>query len=395
MSHADQLSVLHVASFFGNIGDNANHNGTRRLLERNLDCDLTYTESEIRKYYQNYYHPDAKQFNEDFVSLSNNHDFVIFGSGNFFDLWISDSATGTTIDLPPSVLNQIDSPVIFYGLGCDTHKGIPEGNREKFERFLEHVLEDQSCLVSVRNDGSIENIATEFGSDVARRVQNVPDGGFFVDVDDTQHPEISSDRRTLGINVAMDMPDIRFPDDDRYLSYDEFTSRFAQLIDGFLSEYKTFDVVFFPHIYSDFQAISNILNEMDVLNRRKRVSVASSIQGEGSERYFFDGYRKCDLTIGMRFHSNVCPIGLGTPTIGLTAEYPKVEHMYGEIGMPERSIRVSRDGFQTELHRKLKNSVENQSSISSRYGDIRMELKTELDSFHERIRLHLTDTGVL
>lgn len=391
----DSLDVLHIASFVGNIGDNANHNGTRRLLEKNLGTNLSYSENEIRKYYINYNRSDALAFDESFISQANKHDLLIIGSGNFFDLWIGESRTGTTINLPPELIDQIDSPIIFYGLGCDTQKGVPGSNHKKFESFLTHILEADHCLVSVRNDGSIRNIINEYNAALADRVHTVPDGGFFVDVEESNHPEIPSERGVLGINVAEDMTEIRFPESHDTLSYDEFVELFAETIDEFLAEYPGYDIVFFPHIYSDFDAISNVLEQMDVLHRRNRMTTSPYVHGEGSEKYFFDGYRQCDVTIGMRFHSNVCPIGLGTPSIGLTAEYPKVEHMYDEIGHPERSIRITRQGFDSRLYDKLVSTVENNEQVSKEYQETKRDLRSEIDSFHQVIQRHLHENGVL
>lgn len=395
MATQESLDVFHIASFVGNIGDNANHNGTRRLLEKNLGTSLSYTESEIRKYYINYDRPDALAFDESFVDRANKHDLVIIGSGNFFDLWIEESRTGTTIDIPPGLIDRIDSPIIFYGLGCDIHKGVPGSNHEKFKSFLTHVLEADHCLVSVRNDGSIRNIIKEYNANLADRVHTVPDGGFFVNVEETSHPEIPSERGVIGINVARDMEEIRFPEASDTLSYDEFIELLSDMINKFLDEYPRYDIVFFPHIYSDFDAISRVLEKMDVLHRRNRMTTSPYLHSQGSEKYFFDGYRQCDVTMGMRFHSNVCAIGLGTPSIGLTAEYPKVEHMYDEIGHPERSIQISRQGFESQLYEKLVSTVENREQVSKDYHETKQDLQSEIDSFHGIIRRHLNKNGVL
>ncbi|QKG92037.1 polysaccharide pyruvyl transferase family protein [Halorubrum salinarum] len=389
------LDVLQVASFVGNIGDNANHNGMRRLLEKNLDTNLSYTESEIRKYYVNYNRPDALAFDESFISRANRHDLVIIGSGNFFDLWIAESRTGTTIDLPPELIDRIDSPIIFYGLGCDIHKGVPGSNHEKFKSFLTHILESDHCLVSVRNDGSIRNITEEYNAALADQVHTVPDGGFFVNVEESNHPEIPRERGVVGVNVAKDMAEIRFPEKHDTISYGEFIELFAETIDKFLVEYPGYDIVFFPHIYSDFDAISDVLEKMDVLHRRNRMTTSTYLHGEGSEKYFFDGYRQCDVTMGMRFHSNVCPIGLGTPSIGLTAEHPKVEHMYNEIGRPEQSIKITRQGFESRLYDKIVSTVENKEQVEKKYHETKCDLRSEIDSFHEVIQRHLYKNGVL
>ncbi len=57
-----KLNVLHLASFSGNIGDNANHIGTRSQFAKNLDFELFFTELEIREFYWR-----QRLFDEEFV----------------------------------------------------------------------------------------------------------------------------------------------------------------------------------------------------------------------------------------------------------------------------------------------------------------------------------------
>lgn len=77
------IKVLHLASFTGNIGDEANHYGFRRKLKENLKFNFNYTELEIRNFYRSW---GLMKFDDDFVKLCNSHDFVIIGGGNFLEL---------------------------------------------------------------------------------------------------------------------------------------------------------------------------------------------------------------------------------------------------------------------------------------------------------------------
>lgn len=44
------LKVLHLASFSGNMGDNANHRGIRKIFNKYLNFNMTYDELEIREF---------------------------------------------------------------------------------------------------------------------------------------------------------------------------------------------------------------------------------------------------------------------------------------------------------------------------------------------------------
>ena len=103
------LNVMHVASFWGNIGDNANHTGMRKILSRYTGYHFRFKEVEIRDFY---IMRKKRKFDDSFVREANRHDLLLIGGGNFFDLWINESATGTTIDMKKEIFEQIKVPVI-------------------------------------------------------------------------------------------------------------------------------------------------------------------------------------------------------------------------------------------------------------------------------------------
>ena len=63
---------------------------------------------------------------------------------------------------------------------------------------------------------------------------------------------------------------------------------------------------------------------------------------------FLQSYRGFDLVLGMRFHANVCPIGMGVPTRGLLS-YPQLDYLYDELGMKDRLIDVRKSGFGDQI----------------------------------------------
>lgn len=387
-SDKDSIDVLHVASFEGNVGDNANHNGTRRLMRETFDRPLQFDESEIRKYYSNYSKDDSMSFDEQFVDLANEYDLVVIGGGNFWELWVEESKTGTTIDVSPSILQQIDPLIVFYSLGVDPHMGVPEENAEKFRSFLDFVLDDEGCLVTVRNDGSQANVAEYIGSSYADRLTVVPDGGFFTLTGDGPFPSIPDTGQTIAVNVVRDMVEERF--DDGQAGFDSFADSFAKLLDEVLEKHDDVNLVFVPHIYSDLGAIDDIVRRMDDMHRRNRVTSSPYLHGWGSEEYVFGLYEQCDIALGMRFHANVCALGRGTSTIGLNSAFPKVGDMYDEIGIPERSLRIDQDGYVCELRELVQDTLTRSTWIESQYKSIRAELREEKTTFHTEIDSMLT-----
>ena len=105
------MKILHVASFVGNIGDNASHIGLYSILDV-FFSDYDVTALEIRRFYKNYQHADRRQFDEAFVKYANSFDLLIIGGGGFLDYWVENSATGTTLDMDPTLLPKLSVPFI-------------------------------------------------------------------------------------------------------------------------------------------------------------------------------------------------------------------------------------------------------------------------------------------
>ncbi|MDF2500961.1 MAG: hypothetical protein K0Q77_1675 [Anaerosporomusa subterranea] len=379
-----QLNVLHLASFEGNVGDNANHIGTRSKLGVNLDFEVQYTNLEIREFYWK-----KRSFDNDFVSLANKHDLVIIGGGNYFELWVPNSFTGTSLDISNTILNKITTPILFYSLGCDVGQGVSNDNLQKFRQFLDHILGSSKYLVSVRNDGSLGTIDKYLGKEYAERIDCVPDGGFFTIVKDFLHPELPNEKnlKTIAINLAGDMLDVRFNNSEINSSdilYEEFLQLFGNFLNNLFMDREDARVVFIPHIFRDLDIISDVLKQVEDIHRRKHIAVAPYLHGSGAQEYIFDLYRKCDLVLGTRFHANVCPIGLNTPTIGLV-NYPQIQLLYEELGMPQRTIQVNKREFDVKLSSFVNYSLENLECIRHDYSEIQKKLDENLLSFHMKI----------
>src|SRR5699024_1444214 len=163
-----RINALHIASFNGNIGDNANHNGLRRNLEEILDNNISFDEIEMREFYQSW---NLRDFNSnEFIDLCNSYDLIIIGGGNFFELKWDYSYTGTTVNLSDVTLSRIKTPILFFGLGCDIGKGSNRSTIKKFDNFLEMVTDSEQFMVTVRNDGSYETIEKLYGSKYYNKV---------------------------------------------------------------------------------------------------------------------------------------------------------------------------------------------------------------------------------
>lgn len=337
------LKVLHLASFSGNIGDNANHAGARAQFSKNLSFEFAYTELEIREFYWK-----QRYFDESFVVYANQFDLLLIGGGNYFELWVEHSRTGCSIDLPPELLAQIQCPVIFYGLGVDAGQGVPDACLANFHQFMDYLLANDRFFVSVRNDGAVATLEKYLGNSYAQAVTPVPDGGFFVKPLPYVHSELVNFSRNIVINLAGDMLETRFKGEDGKLSAQQFFSELANALTCLLDEHADLGLVFVPHIFRDYQPISAVIELLPDHLRRRRIAVAPYLVGTAGGDKMFSLYQQATAVLAMRFHANVCPLGMAVPTLGLVC-YPQIQHLYRELKSEALAIDVTCAGFSTQL----------------------------------------------
>ncbi len=327
------LSALHIASFSGNIGDNANHMGFRPWFEAQARLPVVWTNLEIREFYWR-----ERQWDQNLIEFINTHDVLIIGGGNYFELWVEHSPTGTSIALEPALFDQIKVPVFFNALGVDPGQGVPDLCRQRFTSFLDKLLEAQHVLVSVRNDGARENLRQHVGPDYADRVHSLPDHGFFVPPPAKSE---AAERRIVAVNVACDMAETRFAG---FKGQAEFAREMACVLTALADDQPDLQFCLVPHIFRDLEIISDVIGFLDDRLRRTRLTVAPYGSGDDAARQALCLYRTADLVLGMRFHANVCPMALGTPVLGLNC-YPQIENLYRGLGLTNRLVPVGQPGF--------------------------------------------------
>lgn len=373
-------SLVHIASFDGNIGDNASHNGFYRQLLKNTDWNLNLDQREIRKTYLNYGGGDRWHWDNDLVCDINKHDLAVIGGGNYFELWLENSSTGTTIDLAPETLQRIQTPLFFNGIGFDPNIGVSKQTVARFQRFVETALDLPLCVMTVRNDGSRKYLRQYLGDEIAERIPVIPDPGFFIDTGSAKLPPCLEEKRFWVLNLAKDRPERRFPGNEK-LDYSGFIREITAFVVRACEAYPSLEIVFAPHIFSDLDPIGDVISNLPDHVRRWRVSVAPLLHGMGAEQTVFALYENAELTIGPRFHANVCPIGLGTPSIGLiTTE--KLADLFEELEIPERAIQAQQPGFGEALWQLTVSTVQSKELIRVEYMALRERLRTQSNKIY-------------
>lgn len=375
------IKALHLASFNGNVGDIANHVGFWNLFKKYITYNVDVTYLEIREFYKSW---GLRRFDEEFVNTVNGYDLLVIGGGNFFDVKWDYSRTGTTLDIPDILLEKISVPIVFNGLGVDYNpEYCPDIAKERFESFIQYINSKPDRYVfSLRNDDSVMLIKEYFNKSLLSNNIQIPDGGFFTSAREYIHSEIPTDKTVVAINIAKDRMKDRWGDEERYKLYCE---EFSHFINMSLKQNDSLHFVFVPHIPSDLQAISDVLSDVYDYNCRRYISISPYINGITTPGdYIVDLYRKSDLTIGMRYHANICSIAMKTPTIGIVTLNKHIE-LYKNIGFEDRLFDVNHFPFAENLYQRMISSLGNKTTKQEQSIRLLERLEKESITYYEKI----------
>lgn len=231
-----------------------------------------------------------------------------------------------------------------------------------FWSFIKYLdSRSDKFLVSVRNDDSKMLLDQFFDGSSLKNIIQIPDGGFFTSAGEYRHPEIPDDKTVIAINTVRDRMEDRWGDKE---SYNQYCNEFSLFIDKAISRNPNLHFVFVPHIPSDLQAISDVLNAVQDYNCRRNITIAPYLNGIATPgEYLVDLYRKSAVAVGMRYHSNICSIAMHTPTIGIVTLKKHVE-LYRNIGMDDRLFNVNENSFSEKLYERLIWSIENRDLLT-------------------------------
>ncbi|MCI5090788.1 polysaccharide pyruvyl transferase family protein [Phaeodactylibacter sp.] len=353
------MKILHIASFIGNIGDNASHSGFHNLIGQELRQKLEFNQIEIRRFYQSYSRLDKQLFDESFAKLSNKHDALLIGGGGFLDYWIKGSQTGTTLDISLEILEQIKVPIIIGSVGSLPHHDVPKENFRKFEKFLQYASNRDNLHILLRNDGSKTSLRNTFGEDLIENMPEILDHGFFYEPPKNDLV-LKKIKPYVLINTTVDQ--LEMINKNKNLSIAEFTKQIRRVIIHLLKTTE-YNIVFIPHIYKDIYGFMQILENVDDYFIRSRIQIAPYLQGNAGAETLFNLYRYSELNICMRFHANVCSLAFNQPTVGLAA-LPRIENVHKNLdshnyvnlneGMAETIIKnlttgISKPGVESKL----------------------------------------------
>ena len=315
------LKIGHVGSFQGNVGDQLNHAGFRPWFEGLLPINIEWKNFEVREMYRG-----NKHLYNWLLEEKQDLDLIVFGGGNFWELWPTNSRTGTSLDITIEELVSLGKPCFFNSIGVDSGQGISP-NASNFGMYMKALLREENFFVTVRNDGAQKTLKNhlDFNSDILE----LPDHGFF-SLTDNKVSGIEnsySAEKVLALNFAADMPKSRFVN----LSYDEQLAGIIRILNIAIPAHFN-SLVVVPHTHSDFKPICDLIERLPDKLVRENLKIASLSTSYNSHDDTLKSYFDADLIISNRFHSNIISIVLGKKFMPLI-NYPQIRSLFG--GLPK------------------------------------------------------------
>lgn len=379
------IRALHLATFSGNPGDVASHNGLYNAILKGID--ITYTQLELRKFYQNVNRSNRLFFDDEFIRYVNTFDLLIIGGGAFFAISTHDSMTATIFDFD---FEEIRIPIIFNSLGTYEEVGDSKDSEKikKYSAFFKYIVNQKNILVTVRNDGSLDDIKKYCEISTIKKIHTVFDCGFYADIPHYEQAAIVSNKKNVAINIAGNLQEERF----KNIGSDCLKKEIADLCVRLIDEIENVNIIFVPHIFDDANIISEICAKIPDSYRRFHISVAPLLCLQENSLVNFDLYRKCDCCVVMRNHAAIVPIGMGCEIIAIST-LSDFRGIIQSLGLESNNVDVNDGNLCENLFRLIYSKI--YTNKNANLSELNDELLRQKNSMSNLYRTWLCEQGLL
>lgn len=366
------LRVLHAATHGHNIGDGALVAGMQQALREDLGVDIDFHPLDVlgcklRGQRDMLPRREARGLEERF-------DLVLVGGGGMIEGGKGNYLSAINFNFHLDVLRDSRIPWVFYALGDNQFRRTFFFHRRRLRRLLA-LAADGGHLFSVRNDGSEERLRRRLGE---VEVATIPDPGLWVPPGPGVAPEVAGDGPHVLLQLAGDRASRRFGRRRGAL-----LRRLAGVVEGLVGD-RGAHVVLCPHLLDDVPLCSELLAALPAKVRRESMSMTSVLNGAAAAPTFFDRYRQVDLVVGMRGHSTICAVGVGTPVIGL-ASHDKVGGFLRQVGLDDWVVDLDDDRRLRRLGTTAGEILDDLAAARARVRALRPGLRQQARDFHQRI----------
>lgn len=355
-------TIVHIASHTTNIGDGALVRGIQSTLPEDIAVQIEF----INHCLTDFFTYDKLRFDQEYVDwINDNADMLLIGGGGFI------TAEGFSLQFDLDLLQKIRVPIVVYAIGYNLFFGEALENASAISILITRIRE-LGGLFSLRNDGSVERLQKDVGSAVAESVREIPDPGLFVPATPMVHPQIRGGKRNIVLQLAGDKLTNRLisggkssvafgaPQTKRQkknISQSDFVCDAIANVCNKVGMTPDINFVIAPHIYSDLDITKNFVSAARKISAPRylagsRLEIAGVLRGTQHASGYFDLYRQADFVIGMRGHSMIVSVGVGTPCVGVVS-HPKVEGFLKDCCLEKWSTNVVDANFEDSLFEKI------------------------------------------
>lgn len=247
---------------------------------------------------------------------------VVLGGGG---LLIPDTNTnrrsGWQFDISIDQIGSLRRPLFIFAVGYNRFRG--QEFSEMFDRHISATVE-RSSFFSLRNSGSIRALRSHLPPELHERLVFQPCPTTLMGLLRPDLDGQGSGRRTLGVNLAFDRVDLRFP---------QGTDRVRENLLTFLRHAvaEEWSIKYLRHYPAD-DAGATWLAE-------GQVPFETIDLYEESADAVCQAYAGIEVTVGMRGHSQLIPFGLGNRIISLIS-HDKMKWFLEDIDANEWGVEV-------------------------------------------------------
>ena len=300
-------TIWHVGGYNRNYGDFVLLESIRENLEKQSDVPLNFVNVDCQS---------THFFDELIQQMNEKADMLIIGGGGFvMNRHEDNSLSGWQWSIKNEDIKKIKIPIVVYGIGYNKFNYDDRGFKDNMNESLKRT-QIKSELFSVRNNGTKQELINRGlnGDDIIV----IPDSGMFISPLPIKANIFNTKRMLVGLNFVSDRPHYTFPEnysDNQKTFYNELIKVCQYLIKN-----KNALIVNIDHI----PALDNDVNELfktalgtnnyKVLSEEIPYIYPPSLY---NSHYLAYCYKKMDLVLGMRGHSNIISFGMDVPFISI------------------------------------------------------------------------------
>jgi polysaccharide pyruvyl transferase WcaK-like protein len=385
------IRIWHIASHTTNIGDGALISGIHSTLREDWPRPIEFINDNLMEYADFW---GSNEFNRELVKRINEEsDMLLIGGGGMLDGARVHRYTGMAFNLPYQLWQEIKVPVVFYALGFNLFRSQHYWHKNSLKQTVAYILSNHRMLLSFRNDGSLYR-ARQSLNVKWQHAYDIPDPGLYVPLEDTNHPVLLKNKMNILLQLAGDNPYFRFnyplwrfvPHVGKRVLEQrvrQYFDRIGKTIEALLKNYDV-NFILCPHLVRDFGIMSDFISCLSPSVSRFHFNASGVLRGTSQASVFFDLYRKSDLIIGMRGHSMICGVGVGTPVVAIST-HDKVDGFMHSVALDDRLVQLSARDMSSKLLDIVSHVINNREQEKKRLSKIKKKCREVTRMFHMKM----------